>query len=108
MAVKSRFSGARRGACSSTLNSMANLGNTYFKQGRWNEAEQLQFHVMDMTKKLLGTDHPETLRNMSNLGSTYCNQGRWNEAEQLLIQVMDMRKKLFGADHPDTLNIWQI
>jgi hypothetical protein len=46
---------------------------------------------MDMTKKLLSAEHPNTLTSMANLASTYRNQGRWNEAEQLQVQVMDMR-----------------
>ena len=58
---------------------------------------------MDMTKKLLGAQHPDTPISMANLASTYKNQGRWNEAEQLFVQVMDMRKKLLGVQHPDTL-----
>jgi uncharacterized protein (DUF2164 family) len=82
---------------------MGNLASTYRNQGRWNEAEQLEVQVMDMRKKLLGAEHPDTLTSMANLASTYRNQGRWNEAEQLEVQVMDMRKKLLGAEHPDTL-----
>ena len=58
---------------------------------------------MDMRKKLLGDEHPDTLTAMGNLANTYFNQERWNEAEQLEVQVMDMAKKLFGAEHPDTL-----
>ena len=46
-------------------------------------AEQLEVQVIDMRKKLLGTEHPHTLISMGNLASTYRNQGRWNEAEQL-------------------------
>ena len=57
---------------------------------------------MDMKKKLLGAEHPDTLNSMGNLAVTYSNQGRWNEAEQLEVQVMEMRKKLLGAEHPDT------
>ena len=72
------------------------------ENGDFNSAEQLEVQVMDMRKKILGADHPDTLRSIANLASTYRNQGRWNEAEQLDIQVMDMRKKLLGADHPDT------
>jgi len=51
-----------------------NLAGTYWNQGRWNEAEaaeQLEVQVMDMRKKLLGADHPDTLGNMGNLASTY-------------------------------------
>ena len=73
------------------------------ENGDFNNAEQLKVQVMDMRKKLLGADHPDTLRSMANLASTYLDQGRWNEAEQLQIYVMDMIKKLLGAEHPDTL-----
>ena len=95
----------------STLLSIANLAVAYWKQGRWNEAEQLEVQVMDMRKKVLSTEHPDTLSSMANLAATYMNQGRWNEAEQLEVQVVDMRKKLLGVQHPDTLSqaweIWQ-
>ena len=64
------------------------------ENGDFNSAEQLIVQVMDMRKKVLGADHPETLTSMGNLALTYGNQGRWNEAEQLQIQVMDIRKKL--------------
>jgi Tetratricopeptide repeat len=66
-----------------TLISMGDLAITYFNQGRWNEAEQLELQVMDMRKKLLGPEHPHTLLSMGNLASTYSDQRRWNEAEQL-------------------------
>jgi hypothetical protein len=36
---------------------------------------------MDMRKKLLGAEHPDTLISMANLASIYRDQGRWNEAE---------------------------
>ena len=39
---------------------------------------------MEMTKKLLGADHPDVLNSMANLSTTYWNQARWNEAEQVL------------------------
>ena len=58
---------------------------------------------MDMRKKLLGVEHPDTLRSMGNLAATYSNLGKWNEAEQLEVKVLEIRKKLFGAEHPDTL-----
>ena len=60
---------------------------------------------MDMRKKLLGAEHPDTLTSMTNLASTYKSQGRWNEAEKLQIQVMDMAKSLLGAEHPHTFTI---
>ena len=84
------------------------MQNTYREQGRLNEAEQLEIQVIEMTKKLLGAEHPDTLTSMENLASTYRRQGRLNEAEHLEIQVMDMTKNLLGAEHPDTSEVWQI
>ena len=83
---------------------MANLARTYQSQGKWDAAEQLEVQVLDMRKKLLDAEHPDTLLDMVNLASTYQSQGRWNEAEQLEVQVLDMRKKLFHTEHPDTLS----
>src|SRR5882757_395383 len=74
------------------------------ENGDWENAEQLQIEVMDMRKKLLGANHPDTIKSMGNLATTRRKQGRWNEAELLEIRVMDMRKKLLGANHPHTIN----
>ena len=74
------------------------------ENGDLSSAEQLEVQVMDMRKKLLGAEHPDTLTSMANLTLTYHDQGRWKEAEQLDIQVMDKRKKLLGAEHPDTID----
>ena len=56
-------------------------------------AELLQIQVMDMTKKLLGAEHPHTLTNMASLASTYRNQGRIHESEKLELQVMNIKAK---------------
>ena len=63
------------------------------ENGDFNGVEELVVQVMDMRKKLLGAEHPDTLTSMANLAHTYKKQGRWNEAEQLQIQVMNIRKK---------------
>ncbi|RAL07856.1 uncharacterized protein BO97DRAFT_473365 [Aspergillus homomorphus CBS 101889] len=82
------------------LASAAMLAETYSREGRWEEAEQLE----------LGSDHSDTLTSIANLASTYWNQGRWDEAEQLEVQaeqlevqVLETRKTKLGGDHPDTL-----
>src|SRR5277367_1700267 len=59
--------------------------------------------VMELRKRILGAEHPDTLTNMGNLAGTYWHQGRWNEAEKLQVDVMELSKRLLGAEHPDTL-----
>ncbi|KAH8701324.1 hypothetical protein GQ44DRAFT_753515 [Phaeosphaeriaceae sp. PMI808] len=75
---------------------MANLASTYWNQGRWDAAEELEVQK-------LGVDHPDTLMSMANLAATYRNQGRWDAAEELQVQVMETSKKKLGVDHPSTL-----
>ena len=58
---------------------------------------------MNMRKKLLGADHPDTLISMGNLAYTYKYQGKLNEAEKLNIQVMDIRKKLLTCSHQENM-----
>ncbi|KAJ5100884.1 hypothetical protein N7456_006936 [Penicillium angulare] len=90
------------------LESTAMLARAYRNQGRCEEAEQLEIHVVDGCKTIYGEDHPETLTSMANLASTYRNQGRWEEAEQLLVQVMEARKMKFGKDHRTRCQAWPI
>jgi Tetratricopeptide repeat len=58
---------------------------------------------LEMTKRVLGHEHPDTLTSMGNLASTYWNQGRWTEAEELNVQELETRKRVLGYEHPDTL-----
>jgi hypothetical protein len=58
---------------------------------------------MEMSKRVLGAEHPGMLIAMGNLASTYKTQGQWKEAEELDIQVMETSKRVLGAEHPDTL-----
>jgi putative hemolysin len=58
---------------SDTLTSMANLASTYWNQGRWKEAEELQAKATETCKRVLGEEHPSTLTSMANLASTYRN-----------------------------------
>nr|XP_036584338.1 Kinesin light chain 5 [Colletotrichum truncatum]KAF6793856.1 Kinesin light chain 5 [Colletotrichum truncatum] len=86
-----------------TLTSMANLASTFWNQGRWKEAEELDVRVMETRKRVLGEEHPDTMTSIANLASTYRNQGRLKEAEELEVRVMETRKRVLGEEHPDTM-----
>lgn len=45
------------------------------QEGGRKEAEELNIHVMGMSKRVLGPEHPDTLRTIIDLASTYFNQG---------------------------------
>lgn len=87
-----------------TLSSMALVGLTYQKQGRWKEAEQLQVEVMSKSQKALGPNHHTTLSRMADLATTYRQQERWKEAEQLQVKVMSRNQTTLGPNHHATLS----
>jgi hypothetical protein len=47
-----------------------------YEDGRWNKAKAAIIEVLEIEKRDLGADHPDTLISMANLASTYRNQGR--------------------------------
>jgi hypothetical protein len=59
--------------------------------------------VMEVRKRVLGAEHPDTLASMHNLAVTFSDQGRWTEAEALQVQVMEVKKRVLGTEHPGTL-----
>src|SRR6202034_2977192 len=62
---------------------MSRFALVFSENGYWNEAEKLYVDVIELRKRLLGAEHPDTLTSMANLAVTYGNQGRWNEPEKL-------------------------
>ncbi|GCB25793.1 kinesin light chain [Aspergillus awamori] len=81
-----------------------NVCSCLSSDGRWKEAEELGVQVLELYKRVLGPEHPDTLSSMSNLALTYWNRGQWKEAEELQIQVMELDKRVLGPEHPDTLS----
>ncbi|KAH7336155.1 hypothetical protein BKA65DRAFT_527080 [Rhexocercosporidium sp. MPI-PUGE-AT-0058] len=71
--------------------------------GRWDEAEAAYIEGLEIEKRELGADHPDTLTSMASLALTFWNQGRWEEAEKLELKVMETSKTKLGADHLNTL-----
>ncbi|PYH50180.1 purine and uridine phosphorylase [Aspergillus niger CBS 101883] len=80
-----------------------NVCNCLSSDGRWKEAEVLEVQALELCKRVLGPEHPDTLTSMNNLASTYSYQGRWKEAEELEVQVLELCKQVLGPEHPDTL-----
>jgi Tetratricopeptide repeat len=67
------------------------------------EAVELDEKVLEICKRTLGVEHPDTLTSMNNLAISYGNQGRLMEAVELHEKVLKVRKRTLGVEHPDTL-----
>jgi tetratricopeptide (TPR) repeat protein len=79
------------------------IGRVLWKEGRWEDAEQLFVRVMEARSRVLGEEHPNTLTSTASLAETYRKQGRWKEAEELQVKVIEAMSRVLGEEHPDTL-----
>ncbi|KAF0206500.1 MAG: peptidase-like protein, partial [bacterium] len=66
------------------------------------KAEPLFIQALDIRKKVLGDNHPDTALSINNLAVLYDRKGDYAKAELLYIQNLDIRKKVLGDNHPDT------
>ncbi|KAF2469576.1 uncharacterized protein BDR25DRAFT_228047 [Lindgomyces ingoldianus] len=78
---------------------MAILASTYWNQGRWDAAEELEVQVIEIRKKNLGADHPSTLTSMNNLAFTRKGQGRDVEAISLMKECVRLQRHTRGVNN---------
>ena len=79
------------------------IGNTYNDLGLYPEAQAQIERALDLRRRLLGEQHPDTLSIMNDLADLYQKQGKYAKAEPLFAQVLQARHRLLGDEHPDTL-----
>jgi tetratricopeptide (TPR) repeat protein len=82
---------------------MHNLALTVSQQGRRAEAEELRREVLEIRRRVLGPEHPNTLTSMNNLTFSISNQGRYAEAEKLRREVLEISRRVLGPEHPKTI-----
>ena len=81
--------------------SLNNLAALYDSQGRYEQAEPLYIQALEIYKRILGENHPDTASSLNNLALLYDSQGRYEQAEPLYIQALELTKRINGENHPD-------
>ena len=76
---------------------------TYEDLGLYPEAERQIELALDLRRRLLGEEHPDTLASMNELAGIYRDQGKYEQAETRFIHVLQVRRRVMGTDHLDTL-----
>ena len=79
------------------------IATTYTDLGLYREAEKQLEAALDLRRRVLGPEHPETLRSMNNLAQVYWHQEKYAQAEALFSQTLEARRRVLGPEHPDTL-----
>jgi eukaryotic-like serine/threonine-protein kinase len=80
------------------------IGTTYTDLGLYPEAAKQLEAAVDLRRRVLGREHPETLRSMNDLTLVYMDEGsKFPQAEALDNQILESRRRVLGPEHPDTL-----
>jgi tetratricopeptide (TPR) repeat protein len=83
--------------------SMANRAVVLFDLGRLPEARRLHEETLQLQRRLLGPEHPDTLRSLHNLAKVALTQGRLEEARKLSEEALQLRRQVLGTEHIDTM-----
>jgi hypothetical protein len=58
---------------------------------------------MEIRKRVLGPEHPDTLTSMNDLALTWKSQGREQQALDMMIECAELKKHKLGLNHPDII-----
>jgi non-specific serine/threonine protein kinase/serine/threonine-protein kinase len=79
------------------------MGGVYDNLGLYPQAQLLFTDAIDIRRRVLGSEHPDTLRSMSRLSGDLRQQGHYAEAAKLERETLDIQRRVLGPEHPDTL-----
>jgi tetratricopeptide (TPR) repeat protein len=71
--------------------------------GRYPEAERLVREIVDIRRRVLGPDHPQTAYSMSSLARVLVYEKRYPEAEIFFREAAEVNNRVLGSDHPQTV-----
>lgn len=82
---------------------MGSVGEDLLAEGKSSQADALHSRVLQIYKRLLGPEDPQTLGSMGDLATDYRVEGRYAESEALDRQVFEAEKRVLGAEDVSTL-----
>ena len=82
---------------------MLTIGIVYQNLGLYKDAKPYLEKSLDVRRRLLGPEHPDTLTSMNEMAGAYFDDGRYPEAEKLARETLDARSRLLGEDNRNTL-----
>jgi non-specific serine/threonine protein kinase/serine/threonine-protein kinase len=82
---------------------MSVMGGVYDNLGLYPQAASLYGDAVEVRKRVLGPENPDTLRSMHGLARPLREQGKYAEAEKLQRETLDIQRRVLKPDHPDTL-----
>ena len=82
---------------------MSVMGEVYRHLGLYEKSESLLSHSLEIERRVLGPEDPETFSTTSRLAAAYADSGKLAEAEKLLGPLVEIEKRKLGPEHRKTL-----
>jgi len=79
------------------------MGTVYTGLGLYSQSESLLNRAVNIQKKALGSENPETLQSINALGEALLDSGKTSEAERVLQQGLEVARRRFGTKDRRTL-----
>jgi serine/threonine protein kinase len=79
------------------------VGNSYWAVGDLTKAEQNLEHSLEIYRRELGDEHPDTLNTMSSLGNILQYRAPGARGWMLLTDALAGLRRVRGEEHPDTV-----
>jgi serine/threonine-protein kinase len=81
---------------------LSELANTHFYLGHFATSDSINQHVLAMSRKLYGPNHPHVANDLINLGAIQFELGHYKEAEQFYRQALSINQAWYGKDNAET------
>jgi len=76
-------------------------GQTLWAQGKYAQAQPLFEKALEINRRLLTDDHPDTANSYNNVAANLNDRGKYAQAQPLVEKALEIRRRLLTDDHPD-------
>jgi tetratricopeptide (TPR) repeat protein len=84
-----------------SANTMSEQAETLYAQGKYPAAQPLE-KALEIRRRLLTDDHPDTASSYNNLAGNLFGQGKYAQAQSLIEKALEIRRRQLTDDHPAT------
>ncbi len=79
------------------------IGQVYIELGDFRKARRHLGQALEVQRRELGEEDPQTLTTMHNLGRSLLWWNQYDEAAPILSRTLELRRRVLGEGHRDTL-----
>ncbi len=81
---------------------MKDQGQRLYDQGKYAAAQPVFEKALEIRRRLLTDDHPETASSYDDVGESLKGQGKYAAAQPLYEKALQIQRRALTDDHPDT------